>query len=55
MKLNKKYLFFLRREIRLLKIEKQFIKLYSFKELIELLRNFWLEMSCENKKELGYN
>jgi hypothetical protein len=55
MKLNKKYLFFLKREIRLLKIEKKFIKLYSFRELIELLRNYWLEMSYKDKKSLGYD
>jgi hypothetical protein len=55
MKLDKKYLFFLRNEIKLLKIEKQFIKLYSFKELIELLRNYWLEMSYKDKKSLGYD
>ena len=53
--INKKYLFFLRNEIRLLKINKEFIKLYSFKDLIKLLRNYWLNMSYKNKKSLGYN
>ena len=52
---NIKYLFYLRCEIQLLKREPDFIKLYTFSNLLKMLRHEWYEMSDELKKELGYN
>ena len=52
---NTKYLFYLRCEIQLLKREPDFIKLYTFSNLLKMLRHKWYEMSDELKKELGYD
>ena len=51
---NIKYLFYLRCEIQLLKRVPDFIKLYTFSDLLKMLRHEWYEMSDELKKELGY-
>ena len=51
---NIKYLFYLRCEIQLLKRVPDFIKLYTFSDLLKMLRREWYEMSDELKKELGY-
>jgi len=51
---NIKYLFYLRCEIQLLKREPDFIKRYTFSDLLKMLRHKWYEMSDELKKDLGY-
>jgi len=54
-KMNKKYLFYLRCEIALHKREKILMPFYTFKNFLKMLREEWYNISDKTKKELGYN
>lgn len=55
--MDKKYLFFLKNEISLLKRKgnEEFLNLYTFKGLLEMLRDHWHNMTNQEKKDLGYD